>query len=158
MYRERRPYLAIALILLLLTPVAWGAPLLRAGLLPLFGLSEVSILSGIATLWQGEEQALAVLIVVLALVAPMAKLIALIAILLSRAPVRLMPAVEVLGKLAMADVFLIAVYVTLAKGISVGRVETAWGLWLFSFCVLAALALSVAVRHHIDRATEVSQH
>jgi uncharacterized paraquat-inducible protein A len=69
-----------------------------------------------------------------------------------------MPAVEVLGKLAMADVFLIAVYVTLAKGISVGRVETAWGLWLFSFCVLAALALSVAVRRYIDRATEVSQH
>jgi len=35
---------------------------------------------------------------------------------------------------------LIALYITLAKGIGVGRVEVAWGLYLFSACVLAAIA------------------
>ena len=45
------------------------------------------------------------------------------------------------GRLAMADVFLLALYILLVKGVGLGRVETAWGLGLFIFCVLASLAL-----------------
>jgi paraquat-inducible protein A len=108
------------------------APLMRAGLLPLFGLDEISVLSGIAALWDGGEVALAALVVFFALIAPMAKTICLTLIHLSQLPQRLLPALQVLSKLAMADVFLIAVYITLAKGLAVGRVETAWGLWLFT--------------------------
>lgn len=136
--------IALNLSLLVLFPVAWTAPLMRAGLLPLFGLSEISILSGLATLWTEGEVALAALVAFFALVAPMAKTIALALMHLSRAPLTLLPAVQVLGKLAMADVFLIAVYVTLAKGIAVGRVETAWGLWLFTACVLTSLGVALA--------------
>ncbi|MEZ5869943.1 MAG: paraquat-inducible protein A, partial [Defluviimonas denitrificans] len=55
---------------------------------------------------------------------------------------RLLPALSLLGKLAMADIFLIAIYIVLAKGVGVGRVETGWGLYLFTFCVLASLAIS----------------
>ena len=42
----------------------------------------------------------------------------------------------------MADVFLIALYIVLAKGVGVGRVETAWGLYLFTFCVLASMLIT----------------
>lgn len=136
------------LLLLIAFPVSWMAPLMRAGLLPLFGLSEISILSGLAALWQDGEAALAVLVAIFALVSPMAKTLTLSLIHLSRAPARLLPALEITGKLAMADVFLIAVYVTLAKGLSVGRVETAWGLWLFTACVLTSLAVSVLTARH----------
>ena len=38
------------LSLLVLYPVAWFAPLLRAGVLPLFGLKEISVLSGLAAI------------------------------------------------------------------------------------------------------------
>ena len=138
---------ALNLALLVLFPVAWAAPLMRAGLLPLFGLSEISVLSGIASLWDGGEALLAGLVVVLALVAPMAKTVALTLMHLSRAPLTLLPAVQILGKLAMADIFLIAVYITLAKGIAVGRVETAWGLWLFTACVLLSFGLGIATAH-----------
>lgn len=145
-----RPVLiALNLSLLVAFPIAWIAPLVRAGLLPLFGLSEISILSGIASLWREEEVALALLVALLALVAPMAKTVLLALIHFRRAPDRLLPALEILGKLAMADVFLIAVYVTLAKGLAVGRVETAWGLWLFTVCVLVSLAVSLATSHRI---------
>lgn len=135
--------IAANLLLLIAFPVSWMAPLMRAGLLPLFGLSEISILSGLSALWGDGEYALTALVALLALVAPMAKTICIALIHLSRAPTRLLPALEIAGKLAMADVFLIAVYVTLAKGLSVGRVETAWGLWLFTACVLASLAISM---------------
>jgi paraquat-inducible protein A len=138
-----RALIALNLSLLVLFPLAWTAPLMRAGLLPFFGLSEISVLSGIASLWSDGEAALAAVIVLFALVAPMAKTICLTLIHLSRAPARLLPALNILGKLAMADVFLIAVYITLAKGIAVGRVETAWGLWLFTACVLASLGFGV---------------
>ena len=35
------------LALLILFPLAWFAPLLRAGVLPLFGLSEISVITGL---------------------------------------------------------------------------------------------------------------
>jgi hypothetical protein len=44
----------------------------------------------------------------------------------------------------MADIFLIALYIVIARGVGVGRVETAWGLYLFTAAVLASLALSWA--------------
>jgi uncharacterized paraquat-inducible protein A len=56
---------------------------------------------------------------------------------------KVQPVLQVLGKLAMADVFLIALYITLAKGIGYATIETAWGLYLFTGCILASIALSL---------------
>ncbi len=129
------------LALLILFPVAWAAPLMRAGLLPLFGLSEISLLSGIASLWR-TDIVLALVVALFALVAPIAKTAGLAAIQFGLAPPRLLPLIALAGKFAMADIFLIAIYITLAKGIGVGRVEPAWGLYLFTGCILASLVLS----------------
>lgn len=139
------------LSLMVLFPVSWTAPLMRAGLLPVFGLSEISVLSGLGVLWREGEVALALVVVLFALVAPIAKTIALALLHLSRAPMTWLPTVQLLGKLAMADVFLVAVYITLARGLSVGRVETAWGLWLFTGCVLASLGIAIATSHLAKR-------
>jgi paraquat-inducible protein A len=148
-----RLLIALNLSLLVLYPVAWMAPLMRAGLLPLFKLDEISVLSGIGALWSDGEVALAAIVILFALVAPIAKTICLTLIHLSRLPARLLPTLQVLGKLAMADVFLIAVYITLAKGISVGRLETAWGLWLFTGCVLVSLGLGVWTARLVKEST-----
>ncbi|MEN8873543.1 MAG: paraquat-inducible protein A [Pacificibacter sp.] len=78
-----------------------------------------------------------------ALIAPIAKVLTLEALLTDRLPARFKPYLFHLGRLAMADVFLIAIYVTVAKGLGVGRVEVAWGLYLFTSCVLASLGLSI---------------
>lgn len=126
--------------LLVLFPLSWGAPLMRAGLLPLFGLSEISVLSGLQVLWRSDIL-LAVIVTGFALVAPMAKLVTLSLIQHDLASPRLIPALDWLTRLAMADVFLIALYIVVIKGVGLGRVETAWGLYLFTACVLAALAL-----------------
>ena len=131
------------LALLLLFPISWTAPLLRAGLLPFFDLDAISVLGGIAALWD-KDAALAVLVALFALVAPMAKTLALALVQFGLAPRRLLGTIKALGRLAMADVFLIALYIVLAKGVGVGRIETGWGLWLFTGCVLASLALSAA--------------
>jgi paraquat-inducible protein A len=129
------------LALLVLFPVSWFAPLLKAGFLPLFSLSEISVMSGLQSLW-GTDPALALLVTALALFAPMLKTIGLALIHYDMLQPRLLPALSWLGKLAMADVFLIALYVVVAKGIGVGRVETAWGLYLFTACILASLIIS----------------
>lgn len=143
--------IATNLCLLIAFPVSWMAPLMRAGLLPLFGLSEISILSGLSSLWSDAEYALTALVALFALISPMVKTIVLTLIHLSKAPARLLPALEIAGKLAMADVFLIAVYITLAKGLSIGRVETAWGLWLFTACVLVSLVVSMLTARAVKR-------
>jgi len=133
------------LALLLLFPLAWAAPLLRAGLLPLFGLNEISVLSGLAALWQ-TDILLALLVTFFALVAPYLKTVGLALIHFDLASPRLLPALHLMGKLAMADIFLIALYIVIVKGVGLARIETAWGLYLFTFCILASLALSILTR------------
>jgi uncharacterized paraquat-inducible protein A len=137
---------AANLVLLALFPVAWFAPLLRAGLLPFFGMDEISVISGLGVLIE-EAPLLAALVALFALVAPVAKSLALAAVQWG-GPQRLLGLVHLLGRLAMADIFLIALYVVAAKGVGLGRVETAWGLWLFTACVLGSLL----VAHLTDRA------
>lgn len=129
------------LLLLVLFPIAWFAPLLRAGLLPLFGLSEISVISGIQALW-GSDVALALLVTFLALFAPYLKTIGLALIHFNMMRRKVLPVLSWLGKLAMADVFLVALYIVVVKGIGVGKVETAWGLYLFTACVLTSIVIS----------------
>ena len=133
---------ALNLTLLILFPIAWFAPLLRAGILPLFSLNEISIMSGLQSLWQSDP-ILALLVTALAIFAPYAKTIALTLVQFGWFTTQALPTLTWLGKLAMADIFLISLYIVIIKGIGIGRVETAWGLWLFTFCVLLSLAVSI---------------
>jgi len=136
------------LALLILFPVSWFAPLLRAGLLPLFGLSEISVISGMQSLWE-TDVLLALLVTALALFAPMLKTIGVSLIHFHLLDPRLLPTLGWLGKLAMADVFLIALYVVLAKGTGFGRIETAWGLYLFTACILGSIIISTLTARHV---------
>ena len=129
------------LLLLVLYPVAWFAPLMRAGLLPMFGLSEISVMTGLQSLW-ASDISLALVVTVFALFAPYVKTIGLALIHFNLLSHRVEKVLELLGKLAMADIFLIALYITLTKGIDIGRIEVAWGLYLFTFCILASLLIS----------------
>ncbi|MEQ9693599.1 paraquat-inducible protein A [Shimia sp. SDUM112013] len=133
------------LSLFLLFPIAWFAPLLHAGLLPIFGLSEISIITGLQSLW-GTDPALALLVTFLAIFAPYMKTIGLSLIQFGLMRRKVLPVLEILGKLAMADVFLIALYVVIVKGAGYVTVETGWGLYLFTGCVLASLAISHLTR------------
>ena len=129
------------LTLLILFPIAWFAPLMRAGLgLPLFGLSEISVITGLQSLWESDVF-LALMVSFFALFAPYLKTIGLGLIHFGLMRRKVLPALEILGKLAMADIFLIALYITLTKGIGIGRIETAWGLYLFTACILASIAI-----------------
>lgn len=129
------------LALLILFPISWFAPLMRAGLLPIFGLSEISIISGLASLFQ-TDVVLALIVLLFALFAPIAKTLGLALIHFDLLDRKTLPALTFLGKLAMADIFLIALYITVVKGVGLATVETAWGLYLFTACVLASLASS----------------
>lgn len=130
------------LALLILFPIAWFAPLLRAGLLPLFGLSEISVISGLQSLW-GSDVFLALLVTFFALFAPYVKTLGLALVQFDLLDRKVLPALTALGKLAMADIFLIALYIVLAKGVGVGTVEVAWGLYLFTACILTSLGISL---------------
>lgn len=130
------------LVLLVLFPLAWFAPLLRAGLLPLFGLSEISVISGLQALWESDV-ALALVVTFFAIFAPYLKTIGLALIHFGLLSPKTLPALTWLGKLAMADVFLIALYIVVVKGVGYATVEVAWGLWFFTGCIVASLVLSI---------------
>lgn len=135
-------FLRIAnLSLLILFPIAWFAPLMRAGLLPLFGLNEISVITGMQALWESDV-ALALLVTAFALFAPYLKTIGLALIHFNLLRRKALPTLSWLGKLAMADVFLVALYIVVVKGVGFGKVETAWGLYLFTACILASIVIS----------------
>ncbi|MFV2003309.1 MAG: paraquat-inducible protein A [Paracoccaceae bacterium] len=133
------------LALLILFPVAWFAPLMRAGLLPLFGLNEISVISGLRSLWD-TDIALALLVSFFAIVAPYVKTIGLALIHFQVLRREILPILIFIGRLAMADVFLIAIYIVVIKGVGIGKVETAWGLYLFTGCIVASIAISFLSR------------
>lgn len=137
----RNILIAANLALLVGFPIAWFAPLMRAGILPLFKLSEISVISGLQSLW-GSDVFLAILVTVFALFAPYLKTIGLALIHFNLLSDKLLPALAWMGKLAMADIFLIALYIVVSKGVGIGKLETAWGLYLFTVCILASLAIS----------------
>ena len=144
-----RPVVAVNLLLLTLYPVSWIAPLARAGFLPFFSGNEITILGGVNDLWQSDA-ALATLVALFAIVIPYAKTLAIAAVHFGYLGARALPAVEIIGKLSMADVFLIALYIVLVKGVGIGHVTSAWGLWLFTACVLASLWVGFETKRKID--------
>ena len=136
------------LSLIILFPIAWFAPLLRAGLMGgmmpyFFDLNEISVITGLQSLW-GSDVFLALLVTFFAIFAPYLKTIGLALIHFNLLHRKVLPVLHFLGKLAMADIFLIALYLVIAKGVGVGTVQTAWGLYLFTGCILASLAVSIA--------------
>ena len=134
------------LALLALFPLAWTAPLARAAILPFFSTSEISILSGVIDLFNADP-VLALLVAFFAMATPIAKSATLAAALRGLVPPRrALAAVDLLGKLSMTEVFLVAVYIVAIKGVGVGRVETGWGLYAFTSLVLAGMALSHRAR------------
>lgn len=141
------------LSLLILYPVAWAAPLMRAGFLPLFSLKEISVLTGLQSLW-ASDIFLALVVTVFALFAPYVKTIGLALVQFDLLKPNALPVLHVLGKLAMADIFLIALYITLSKGIGVGRIETAWGLYLFTACIITSLLIGWKTEKSLEKATD----
>ena len=137
----RKLLIGADLALLIAFPIAWFAPLMRAGFLPLFSLSEISVISGLQSLW-GSDVFLALMVTIFALFAPYLKTMGLALIHFNLLSDKLLPVLAWLGKLAMADVFLIALYIVVAKGVGIGKLETAWGLYLFSVCIIASIAIS----------------
>lgn len=129
------------LALLILFPIAWFAPLMRAALLPVFGMDEISVITGLQSLWESDA-ALALAVTFLAIFAPYAKTIGLALLHWNLLSPKTLPVLEILGKLAMADVFLIALYIVIAKGAGHVTIETAWGLYLFTACILASVLIS----------------
>jgi uncharacterized paraquat-inducible protein A len=135
------PVKYLNLALLILFPIAWFAPLIRAAILPIFGMDEISVITGLQSLWESDA-ALALIVTFLAIFAPYAKTIGLALLHWNLLSPKALPALEILGKLAMADVFLIALYIVIVKGAGMVTVETAWGLYLFTGCILAQILIS----------------
>ena len=137
------------LSLLVLFPIAWFAPLMRAGFAEWLGLSEISVISGLQSLWK-EDVFLALVVTGFALFAPYLKTLGLALVHFNLLKDKTLPVLSYLGKLAMADIFLIALYIVVAKGVGIGKVETAWGLYMFTACIIASIGISALTPNSKD--------
>lgn len=142
--KSKNPMRLFAIINLALLPVIWLAPLFGTGLLPFFGLHQVSILSGLTALIS-KDLALAAIIFLFVILMPLAKALAM----LNHAYGGKFPSKRVtywLARLSMLDIFLIALSIVVIKGVGIGRVEILWGFWLFAFYIFAGFLLAAVKR------------
>ena len=123
---------------------------MRAGLLPLFGLNEISVITGLQSLW-GTDVILALIVTSFAIFAPWLKTLGLALLHFRLASPKLLPALHILGKLAMANIFLIALYIVVVKGVGLAHVETAWGLYVFTALILASLVIATLTAREESR-------
>lgn len=143
----------ITVLLLIGFPVAWLAPLAEAGFaMPLFGGSEISILGGVIEL-ADSDIFLCIVVAVFAILIPYAKTMLLLGAQFGQlgAPEKWLKTLGYMGKLSMADVFLIAMYVVMIKGIGVGDIEIRWGLHLFTALVFVSMWATWATERAMKR-------
>jgi len=140
------------LALLGLYPLVWTAPLLSTEILYLFATSPVSVISGVADLYE-TDLFLCIVVVMFAIVMPYGKTLLLTFVHfaeIDRAR-KLIPAVEVMGRLSMTDVFLIAIYVVVFKGVGLGAVNIEWGLYAFTGLVLCSIFIGWATHRSLEQ-------
>ncbi|MEM9140971.1 MAG: paraquat-inducible protein A [Pseudomonadota bacterium] len=129
---------AVNLALLVAYPAAWFSPLATTGMVSWWSGEKITIARAVQDLLN-VDIALAILVALFAIIVPFGKTVALSLVHFKRLGPDPLPLIEGIGKLSMADVFLIALYIVVVKGVGIGHVETAWGLWLFTLCVLASI-------------------
>ncbi|MGB0439800.1 MAG: paraquat-inducible protein A, partial [Paracoccaceae bacterium] len=144
----------INLALLIVFPLAWTAPLLHTGLIKsvqmpewlggstLFAPDTITVLSGLQKLW-ATDVIMALAVTFFALIAPLLKTVGMALVQFGLLSARAQPVIAVFGKLAMADIFLLALYIVIAKGIGVGQIDVAWGLYLYTGAVVVSLLISL---------------
>lgn len=124
-------------------PVAWSVPLFTARL-PFLWRQEVSVLGGLVELWRIDPPLFAI-VLVLAVILPLLKALA-TAYVWYLVPARragnVLRRLRFLAKLAMTEVFLLAVLIVGLKGVGIGRIDIEWGLYAFAAVALLALATS----------------
>jgi paraquat-inducible protein A len=127
----------------IIVPATWWLPLFTARV-PFLWRHDVSIASGLVELWRLDLLLFSAVLLFSVLV-PLAKGAALIWV-WYRIPYRgvkqAFHRLALLGKLAMAEVFLLAVMLVGLKGVGIGTVEVTWGLPAFTAAVLLSLASS----------------
>lgn len=140
------------LALLGLFPLVWTAPLLSTEILWVFSSSPISIWNGVQDLYE-TDLFLAVVVVLFAMIMPYAKTLLLVFAQFSEGETarRLLPVLEVMGRLSMTDVFLIAIYVLAYKGVGLGTVKIEWGLYAFTALVLLSIAIGYATHRSLTR-------
>jgi uncharacterized paraquat-inducible protein A len=144
----------LLLVSVVLVPVTWWLPLFTARV-PFLWRQDVSIASGLAELWR-LDLLLFTAVLLFSVVAPLAKGLALSWV-WYRVPIAntqtWLGRLALLGKLAMAEVFLLAVILVGLKGVGIGTVEVSWGLQGFVLTVLLSLASSIWASVTLPRLT-----
>jgi paraquat-inducible protein A len=142
---------------LALVPLTWWLPLFEARV-PFLWRQQVSIASGLAELWRLDPLLCAV-VFLFSVLAPLAKAAALVAV-WYQAPLanarRQLDRLAILGKLAMTEVFLLAVIIVGIKGVGIGTVEIACGLHTFVVIVVLSLGVSTWAWAALGRAVTES--
>lgn len=135
------PLLALLLVML---PVTWWLPLFTARV-PFLWREEISIVTGLIELWR-LDLFLFLIVLVFSVLAPLGKLAASLYV-WYRVPAdrahRALGRLALLGKLSMAELFLLAVVIVGFKGVGIGTIEVAWGLHAFAAVVLLSFAASL---------------
>lgn len=112
--------------------------------------TDASLIEVILSLWSGQDGALAILVALVSIVFPLAKILLVAAEEIAgsqpKAPNALARLVPVLSKWSMMDVLLVAIVIFATKTSGLAQAFTQPGLWFYAGSSLAVMALSALER------------
>ena len=136
------------ILIMFCLPVAWLTPVIAYGLDPEWDRTTQTIIGGISKLWESDK-VLAVIVAILAIVAPLVKTSATALMQFNIISSKWMPIANIASRLAFTDILLIALTIIITKGIGVGFVEPQWGIYLFTACVAAGYYITQKETQHV---------
>ena len=121
-----------------------------------FWEKDYTLITGAQGLWEKGEYFLASILLAFSGVVPVIKLLLLGALLIlpmrPRARARLVDIVDAVGRWSMLDVFVVALFIVLAKSTFIATAEPATGLYLFCAAIVLSMLLSLEMRRLSKRA------
>lgn len=134
--------IGLSALVLAALPIAWFAPLFSLKVKYRFwaDATDFSVISTLQILWK-DDPFIALLVSFFALFFPVLKLIGIITIEAGLLSERLKPGLDLMGRFAMADVFLIALAIAMVKGLDGGDLTVLWGFWAFSGLIITSILI-----------------
>ena len=130
-------------LVFLALPVSWHLPLFRTELL-VFLENEVTLVGAVRTLAE-TDLFLCAIVILFGMAIPLLKLVALLFAWYALPEGRALPwigAIGKIGKFSMLDVLLVALVIVGLKGVGMGKVSIAYGLYVYAAVVIASLLLA----------------
>ena len=142
----------INLFLIGIIPSSWFLPIAYTGLVPWFGLKEISIVSSLQVLCK-TNLFLCLVVFFSVIIFPMIKLIFLSLAHFNIVKNDSLSILLIVSQFSMSEVFILSFYIVITKSTWLGHLSIAWGFYVFCFATIISLIIALWTQLQLQKSS-----